>query len=93
MTDLIDAKSERVDIRVTPTAKRTLQQAAAVSNKTVSEFMLDSALSAAFDTLADRRVFQLDEAQWAAFMEALDKPPEDNPRLRQLLQTKPPWEP
>ena len=93
MTDVIDAKSERVDIRVTPTAKRTLQQAAAVSNKTVSEFMLDSSLSAAFDTLADRRVFQLDEAQWAAFMEALDTPPEDNPRLRRLLETKPPWEP
>ena len=92
MTDVIDAKSERVDIRVTPTAKRTLQQAAAVSNKTVSEFMLDSSLSAAFDTLADRRVFQLDETQWAAFMEALDTPPEDNPRLRKLLAMKAPWE-
>jgi len=93
MTDVTEAKSERVDIRVTPNVKRTLQQAAAVSNKTVSEFMLDSSLSAAFDTLADRRVFQLDEAQWTAFMEALDMPPEDNPRLRKLLQTKAPWEP
>src|SRR4051795_542973 len=93
MTDVIDAKSERVDIRVTPNVKRTLQQAAAVSNKTVSEFVLDSSLSAAFDTLADRRVFQLNEAQWTAFMEALDTPPEDNPRLRKRLQTKAPWEP
>ena len=41
--------------------------------------MLDSSLAAAFDTLADQRVFPLDEAQWAAFMEALDTPPE---RLR-----------
>ena len=93
MTDVMDAKSERVDIRVTPNVKRTLQQAAAVSNKTVSEFMLDSSLSAAFDTLADRRVFQLDEAQWAAFMAALDTPPEDNLRLRKLLHTRAPWEP
>lgn len=93
MTDTVDTRSERVDLRMTPTAKRTLQQAAAVSNKTVTEFMLDSSLSAAFDTLADRRVFQLDEAQWAAFMKALDMPPEDNPRLRKLLQTKAPWEP
>jgi uncharacterized protein (DUF1778 family) len=91
MVDVSDAKSERVDIRITPAAKRTLQQAAAVSNKTVSEFMLDSALSAAFDTLADRRVFQLDEAQWTAFMKALDAP-ENNPRLRRLLATKAPWE-
>lgn len=92
MTDASDAKSERVDIRVSPAAKRTLQQAAAVSNKTVSEFMLDSSLQAAFDTPADRRVFQLDEAQWQAFMEALNTPPEDNPRLRTLLATKAPWE-
>ncbi|HJU20739.1 MAG TPA: DUF1778 domain-containing protein [Stellaceae bacterium] len=89
---MADAKSERIDIRITPAAKRTLQQAAAVSNKTVSEFMLDSSLSAAFDTLADRRVFQLDEAQWTAFIKALDAPPEDNPRLRRLLATKAPWE-
>jgi uncharacterized protein (DUF1778 family) len=93
MTDVIDVKSERVDIRITPAAKRTLQQAAAASNKTVSEFILDSSLSAAFDTLADRRVFQLDEAQWTAFMKALDTPPKDNPRLRRLLATKAPWEP
>jgi hypothetical protein len=57
MTDITEPKSERVDLRMTPTAKRTLQRAAAVSNKTVSEFLLDSSLSAAFDTLADRRVF------------------------------------
>ncbi len=93
MTDIAEAKSERVDLRMTPTAKRTLQRAAAVSNKTVSEFLLDSSLSAAFDTLADRRVFQLDEVQWAAFMAALDTPPRNNPRLRKLLAINPPWDP
>ena len=93
MTDLNEGKSERVDLRMTPTAKRTLQRAAAVANKTVSEFLLDSSLSAAFDTLADRRVFQLDEVQWAAFMNALDTPPRNNPRLRKLLAVKPPWDP
>jgi uncharacterized protein (DUF1778 family) len=88
----LEAKSERVDLRMTPTVKRTLQRAAAVANKTVSEFLLDSSLSAAFNTLADRRVFQLDEARWAAFMAELDVPPKDNPRLRKLLATKAPWE-
>ena len=92
MTDLAEAKSERVDLRMTPTAKRTLQRAAAVANKSVSEFLLDSSLSAAWDTLADRRVFQLDETQWAAFTAALDMPPRDNPRLRRLLAIKPPWD-
>jgi uncharacterized protein (DUF1778 family) len=93
MTDLLEGKSERVDLRMTPTAKRTLQRAASVTNKSVSEFLLDTSLSAAFDTLADRRVFQLDEAQWAAFMTALDTPPRDNPRLRKLLAIQPPWDP
>ncbi len=92
MAEALEANSERVDLRMTPTAKRTLQRAAAVANKTVSEFLLDSSLSAAFDMLADRRVFQLDEARWAAFMTELDRSPKDNPRLRKLLATKAPWE-
>jgi uncharacterized protein (DUF1778 family) len=77
---------------MTPSAKRTLQRAAAAANKTVTEFLLDSSLKAAVDTLADRRVFQLDEDQWTAFMAALETPPKDNPRLRKLLAAKAPWE-
>lgn len=92
MSDTIEAKSERVDLRMTPAAKRTLQQAAAVANKTVSEFLLDSSLTAAFETLADRRVFQLDDTQWDAFMMALAHPPKDNAGLRRLLAHKPAWE-
>jgi len=53
---------------MTPAAKRTLQRAAAVNDKTLTEFVLDSSLSAAFETLVDRHVFQLDEMQWGAFM-------------------------
>src|ERR1700730_14112185 len=93
VTETTEPKSERVDLRMTPAAKRTLQRAAAVNDKTLTEFVLDSSLTAAFETLADRRVFQLDEVQWAAFMAALDLPPRDNPRLRKLLTTKAPWDP
>lgn len=92
MTDTIEARSERVDLRMTPAAKRTLQQAAAVANKTVSEFLLDSSLTAAFETLADRRVFQLDDKRWNAFMNALAHPPKDNPGLRRLLAHKRAWQ-
>jgi uncharacterized protein (DUF1778 family) len=92
MSDVTETRSERVDLRMTPAAKRTLQQAAAAANKTVSEFMLDSSLTAAFDTLADRRVFVLDDASWDAFMAALERPPKDNAGLRRLLAHKPAWE-
>ena len=94
MADATDAepRSERVDLRMTPAAKRTLQQAATVKNKTLSEFLLDTGLNAAFDALADRRVFQLDATRWETFMAALAKPPKDNPRLRKLLARKPKWD-
>jgi uncharacterized protein (DUF1778 family) len=93
MSETRDIRSERVDLRMTPAAKRALQQAAAVRNKTLSEFLLDSGLTAAFDTLADRRVFQLSEERWAAFMAALSNPPKKNPRLKKLLARKPAWQP
>jgi uncharacterized protein (DUF1778 family) len=92
VNDIAEARSERVDLRMTPTAKRTLQRAAAVANKTVSEFLLDSSLAAAFDTLADRRVFLLNDEQWAAFTAELDRPPSDNPQLRKLLTARAPWD-
>jgi uncharacterized protein (DUF1778 family) len=91
MSDIAESRSERVDLRMTPAAKRTLQQAASVKNKTLTEFLLDTGLNAAFDTLADRRVFQLDAKRWDEFMAALAKPPKDNPRLRKLLARKPKW--
>ena len=91
MADLAEPRSERIDLRMTPAAKRTLQQAASVKNKTLTEFLLDTGLNAAFDALADRRVFQLDAKRWDEFMTALSKPPKDNPRLRKLLARKPKW--
>jgi uncharacterized protein (DUF1778 family) len=92
MSEITEARSERVDLRMTPAAKRTLQQAAAITNKTLTEFLLDTGLNAALDTLVDRKVFQLDETQWKDFMTALSKSPKDNPRLRKLLARKPGWQ-
>src|ERR1700686_3608565 len=92
MAEPTEARSERVVLRMPPAAKRPLQRAAAVANKTLTEFLLDSGLNAALDTLADRRVFQLDEKRWDAFMAALDAPPKRNPKLRKLLARKPAWE-
>ena len=92
MSDRTLTRSERVDLRMTPAAKRTLQRAAAVSNKTLTEFLLDTGLTAAAEALADHRVFQLDKKRWHAFMAALATPPRNNPRLRKLLARRPAWE-
>ena len=77
---------------MTLTDKHTRMQAATAANKTLPEFLLDSALQAAGDTLEDRRNFVLDAECWEAFRAALDRPPADNPRLRALFACKPPWE-
>ena len=68
-------KEERIDLRVSATAKALLQRAAAARQKSVSEFVLDSAQPAAVDVLADRREFLIEKKQWAAFLEALDAKP------------------
>ncbi|MDR3554704.1 MAG: DUF1778 domain-containing protein [Syntrophobacteraceae bacterium] len=77
---------ERIDIRTTPNVKRLLQEAAAVSNKTVTEFLLDSALTQAAEVLADRRLFLLDDKQWEEFIAALDAPPRPMPGMERLLR-------
>jgi uncharacterized protein (DUF1778 family) len=78
-------RSEKLDLRLTPTAKRTLQAAAEAEHKSVTEFVLESAMERAQDRLADRRSFKLNAEQWAAFMKALDAPPRTHPRLKRLL--------
>ena len=79
-------RSEKLDLRLTPGAKQTLQRAAAAAQRSVTDFVLESALASAAETLADRQSFQLDEEQWEAFVAALDAPPQLHPRLARLLQ-------
>lgn len=80
------SKAERIDVRASAPVKRLLQEAARACHKNVSEFLLDAGVRAAAQTLADRRQFILDEAQWRAFQEALDRPVKAKPRLKKLLR-------
>jgi uncharacterized protein (DUF1778 family) len=78
-------RSEKLDLRLTPAAKQALQSAAAASHRTLSDFVLESALQRADSVLADRQVFRLDAGQWKAFLAALDAKPRPRPRLQRLL--------
>lgn len=78
-------RTEKVDLRVSRDAKRLLQTAAAASRRSLSEFVLESALARAAETLPDRQRFGLDAESWAAFQSALDAPPRPLPRLQRLL--------
>ncbi len=79
-------KTEKICLRLSKSAKQTLQAAAKTSGKSVSRFVLESALMEAEEWLADRTVFTLDAEQWDAFVAALDTPPRRHPRLERLFR-------
>jgi uncharacterized protein (DUF1778 family) len=79
-------RSQKLDLRLTPAAKQTLQAAAQTAGRSVSEFVIESALARAEETLPDRRRFTLTAEQWTAFQQMLDSPPRPSMRLRKLLR-------
>lgn len=84
-TSLLERRTEKLDVRVSPSAKAKLQAAASVAHRSMSDFVMESALSRAEETLADRRIFGLDAEKWRAFQKALDAPSRSLPRLQRLL--------
>jgi uncharacterized protein (DUF1778 family) len=81
-----ETRNEKLDLRLTPSAKRALQGAALAAHRSVSEFVLESALARAEETLPDRTLFPLSAGQWEAFQAALAAPPRPAPRLARLLK-------
>jgi len=75
-------------VRTTPTMKALLQRAATSSHKNVTEFLLEAGMNAAEEALVDRRMFRLDDDQWQAFQDVLDRPVTKKPRLAKLLAEK-----
>ncbi len=88
MSTLNHSKTERIDVRASSAVKLLLQEAARSSHKNVSEFLLDAGVIAANQALADRRHFVLDEDQWQAFQQALDRPVQAKRRLKKLLSDR-----
>jgi len=78
-------RREKLDLRLSSSDKRTLEAAASVSSRSVSDFVRESALSRADEMLADRRTFVLSKAKWTEFQAALDAPTQPLPRMQRLL--------
>ena len=67
-------RTEKLDLRLTPSAKRVLQSAATATQRSVSEFVLESALARAEETLPDRQRFGLDAERVRASAQMSDRP-------------------
>jgi uncharacterized protein (DUF1778 family) len=79
-------RTEKLDLRLSADAKETIYAAAAAAHRSVSEFVVESALAQAEEALADRRHFGLNAEQWEQFLAALDAPPREMPCLDRLLR-------
>lgn len=86
------SRTGRLGLRAAPNQEALLRRAAEVSNKTLTEFILDSACAVAEQTLLDQRYFLVEQARWDAFNAALDRPAKLDRRLKDLVQHKAPWE-
>ncbi len=85
-------RTAAINIRALPDQRDLIDQAAALSGKNRSDFMLEAACEKAQTVLLDQVYFRLDESDFRKFVEQLDQPVSPNPRLERLLARKAPWE-
>jgi len=86
-------RSARLGLRTTAQQEAVLRRAAAVANKSMTDFILDSACQAAEQTLLDQRLFVVSPDQAVTLLELLDRPEQDNAGLADLFSRKTPWAP
>lgn len=78
-------RNRRFQLRATATEESLIKVAADRQGVNVTEFIIRSACEKAEQTLSDQTRFVLNDKQWKAFLEALDRPPQEKPRLRRLF--------
>jgi uncharacterized protein (DUF1778 family) len=86
------ARGETINLRASRRQKVLIDRAAETLGRSRSDFMLETACREAESVLLDRRYFALSAEAFKRFVALLDRPAQDNVRLRRLLQAKPPWE-
>lgn len=82
------AKSETINLRATENQKALLRRAAAVTDHSLSEFILGSAVDQAEQVLADRRWFAVDNDQFEEFVRQLDAPLPSTAKFDRLFSRK-----
>ncbi len=78
-------KNERINLRLKQSAKNLIERAATFEGKTVSSFILSSALASAAKTLHEHESIQLNEQDARRFFDALAKQVKFNDKLTAAL--------
>lgn len=79
-------KKQRIDLRLSPEDKTLIENAASLSNLTISQFMLASASERAAEVIEQHQRIVLNEASWKQVMDAISNPPKPNVKLKQAAQ-------
>ncbi|MBE0549481.1 MAG: DUF1778 domain-containing protein [Rubrivivax sp.] len=79
-------RDARIEVRVSVAQKSLLQHAAALSGRTLSEFVVTSAQDAARRVIAEHESIRLSRDEQLAFVQALLQPPEPNARLKRAAK-------
>lgn len=82
----------QLNIRAKEAQRALIDTAAGILHKTRTDFILEMACQAAENVILDQRMFNLNDAQYAEFIDMLDAPVTANPALDTLLTRKPQWE-
>lgn len=80
-----------INLRASHDQKALIDRAASCLGKSRTEFILDTTRKEAEQVLLDRRIYLLDDEQFAAFEAALAGPAEPSAALRKTMNTPPPW--
>ncbi len=81
-----ELKSERIAARATRQQKATIQRAAHIAGRSVTDFLIDSALAMAEKTIRDQQLLELTERETETFFEALENPPEFDEKMREAAR-------
>ena len=88
----METREASINIRALRTQRDLIDKAAAMRNKTRSDFMLEAACHETENVLLDQRLFQLSGADYDAFLTVLKAPVSENKQLRKLFEKRAPWE-
>lgn len=79
-------KKQRIDLRLTDDDKSTIEEAAAMTNQTITQFMVASASERAAEIIEQHRRLILNEESWNRVMDAIDNPPVPDDRLKRAAR-------
>ncbi len=79
-------KNERIEIRLTSDQKRTIEQAATIAGRSVTDFSVTLLLEEASEMIRQDRERRMSAEAWGAFNEILERPAKPIEELAELFR-------